>query len=77
MNWFQSRKHTKVLIEQWWEHAIRSERIQVWIINRRLSTYPDGKAVQQPEPSFLNENARIKLDRARLHQLETVPFLHA
>ena len=39
---------------------MRSERIQVWIINRRLSTYPDGKAVQQPEPSFLNENARIK-----------------
>jgi hypothetical protein len=30
-----------------------------------LSTYLDGKAVQQPEPSFLNENGPIKPDRSR------------
>ena len=29
-----------------------------------MSTYLDGKAVQQPEPSFLNENGPIKPDRS-------------
>jgi hypothetical protein len=44
--------------------TVRSDRIQVWIIKRRLSTYLDGKVAQQPEPSFLNENGPIKPDRS-------------
>jgi hypothetical protein len=35
------------------------------MIKSRLITYQDEKAVQQPEPSFLNENGPIKPDRSR------------
>jgi hypothetical protein len=64
MNWFHSRKHAKVLIEQWREHYNTVRPHQVWIIKRRLSTYLDGKTVQQSEPSFLNEIGPIKPGRS-------------
>ncbi len=34
-------------------------RIQAWLIKRLLSTYLDGNVVQQPVPSFRNENGPI------------------
>jgi hypothetical protein len=51
--------------------TVRSDRIQVWIIKRRLSTHRYGKAVKWADPSLLNENGPLKPDRSIYNKNKT------